>query len=94
MFNASRPFVERSSEFERSIFELDKNLRRPQNPCSVDATGQTHLYKDLPPMVARLEKTPRSVIFSGHDWILRKPAGVKGVQPHYRTLSSSPFSGK
>lgn len=84
MFKASRPFVERSSEFERSVFELDKNFRDgPQNPCFGDATGQTHLYKDLPPMVARLEKTPRSVMFSGHDWMLRKPAGFKGVQHHY-----------
>ena len=30
-----------------------------------------YLYSDLPPMVARLEKTLRSVMFSGHDWILR-----------------------
>lgn len=82
-----RPFTDEQENSNKpcrdiTAYWLDKNLC-PQNPCSVDATGRTHLYKDLPPIVARLEKTPRSVMFSGHDWMLRKPAGLKDVQQHY-----------
>lgn len=30
-------------------------------------------------MVARLEKTLRSVMFSGHDWMFRKPTGTQPI---------------
>lgn len=39
-------------------------------------------------MVARLEKTPRSVMFSGHDWILRKPAERNGFPLERVTVKS------
>lgn len=32
-----------------------------------------YLYKALPPIVARLEKTLKSVMLSGQDWMFRKP---------------------
>lgn len=35
-----------------------------------------YLYSALPPMVARLEKTLRSVMFSGQDWMFRNPKNV------------------
>lgn len=32
-----------------------------------------YLYSALPPIVAKLEKTLKSVMLSGHDWMFRKP---------------------
>lgn len=34
-----------------------------------------YLYNALPPMVARLENTLKSVMLSGQDWMFRKPRG-------------------
>lgn len=44
-----------------------------------------YLYSDLPPMVARLEKTLRSVMFSGQDWMLRKPDREKATNGKEQT---------
>lgn len=41
-----------------------------------------YLYSALPPIVARLEKTLKSVMLSGQDWMFRKP---KMGQTHTHT---------
>lgn len=52
-----------------------------------------YLYNALPPIVARLEKTLRSVMLSGHDWMFRKPEPRRGwtwvMNPH-DTLNDHP----
>lgn len=49
-----------------------------------------NLYSVLPPMVAKLENTLRSVMLSGQDWMFRKP---KQAQMQKDTRLNSPTPG-
>ena len=51
----------------------------------------SYLNRDLPPMVARLEKTLRSVMFSGQDWMFREPYGLKR-KAHQITINHPHYS--